>query len=60
MSARDDYPIHRVQQPVRYEIDPGRWKDMCDEIDQLRDLVASLKAQLGLDVGARRPGDRVL
>lgn len=40
MTARDEFPLERHEPhlvPVLYTIDPGRWKDMCDEIDRLRD-----------------------
>jgi len=40
VSARDDYPIEWTE--VLCTIDPGRWKDMCDEIDQLRESNAVL------------------
>lgn len=44
MRARDDYPIQRNTTLVTYTIDPGRWQDMCDEIDQLRADVAGFRA----------------
>lgn len=47
MSARDDYPIGRTD--VLYSIDPGTWKDMCDEIDRLR-ASAALGAEIEWEI----------
>lgn len=38
MSAREDFPIGRMQPKVVYTIDPGDWHLMCNELDALRAL----------------------
>lgn len=36
MSAREDFPLDRVQGETVYTMDQAQWTKMCDELDQLR------------------------